>query len=351
MAERPRYARWRLRCALAAAVTGLGSAAGRAGASDAAGLVALEWVAPDGCPDGAYVQREVDRLLGDVSAAGGPYLRARAEIRQEKSGLWHIELRTAGRQGPGRRTVSAESCPALADATALILALAIDPDRVAANRSTNPSAPQASAQPATQEAAAGSPPNAPTAAAPASEPGAPRPMSRRAARFAVEAAAVLDTGTLPAPAPGVAARLAVIPGAFPSLRLELGTGLFLDSSTTNPPARSGTFSLRTFDAGGCMVALAGHLEIGGCANVEMAWLSAAGLYESVTSSGDAEWVVLRARATVAYPWSPAWAVRADVGGGLDVSRPEFVSAGAEQGLIHRPARYTGRGSLGVELRF
>jgi hypothetical protein len=147
------------------------------------------------------------------------------------------------------------------------------------------------------------------------------------------------------------ARLAVIPGGLPSLRLEIGAGLFFDEATTSSPARSGTFSLRTFDAGGCMVTSAARLEIGACASVEVAWLSASGLYETVTSRGEAEWVVLRARATVAYLWSSAWGVRADAGGGLDVSRPDFISAGAKQGLIHRPSRCTAQGALGLELRF
>jgi hypothetical protein len=351
MAERPWHARWRLRFALASVAAGLVSAAARAGASDSAGLVALEWVAPDGCPDRAYVEREVDRLLGDVIAEGGPYLRARAEIRQEQSGLWHIELRTTGRQGPGYRTVAAESCVALADATALILALAIDPDRVAANRSTKTSPPRASSQPATADAPTASSSNAAPAVPPAPERSASRSPSPRAARFSVAALAVSDTGTLPTAAAGVAARVAVIPTALPFLRIELGAGLFLDEETTNPPARSATFSLRTFDAGGCVVTQAARLEVGACAHVELEWISAAGLYESVPSRGDADWVVLGARATLAYPLSPAWAVRGDLGAGLGLSRPEFQSAGAEQGLIHRPARYTGRGELGLELRF
>jgi hypothetical protein len=312
----------------------------RARASEPPALVALEWSVPDGCPDAAHVEREVERLLADVSRAGGPYLQARAQVRQEKSGLWNVELRTAGPQGRGQRTLSAESCVALADATALILALAIDPERVAANRSTESPAPPATAQPAAVRAA---PPPIPTPTR--------RSVANRAIALAADASAVLDIGTLPTATPGVAATLAVIPSAIPFLRLETGADVFLDSTTTNPPTRSGRFSLRTFHAGVCVVNPGGRWEVGACGGVEIAWLSAAGLYESVPSPGDAEWLVLRARATVAYIWSSAWAARADLGAGLDMSRPAFVSAGAEQGLIHQPARYTGRGALGIELRF
>ena len=296
--------RWRLRGALAtAAAAGLGLAPASARASDATGPVALEWVAPDAsdeCPDAVHIEREVERLLGGVSTGDGPYLQARAEVHRGESGLWHVELRTAGPQGAGLRMVTAESCRALADATALILALAVEPERAGASSSAKSSATQAPA-----------PTSTPNAAAPPKTAPSPPSTSPRAVRFAADASAMLDIGTLPRAAPGMAARLAVIPGRLPSLRLEIGA----------------------------------------CASVEVAWLSASGLYETVTSRGEAEWVVLRARATVAYFWSSAWGVRADAGGGLGTSRPDFTSAGAEQGLIHRPSRYTGQGALGLELRF
>jgi hypothetical protein len=302
--------------------------------------VTLEWVAPEECPDAAHVEREVERLLADVSTGGGPYLQARAEVHGDESGVWHVDLRTTGPEGPGLRTVTAESCQALADATALILALAVDPERVAANDSTRSSASQTPPPPPSENAAAG-----PKSTVP------PPTTSPRAVRVAVVASALLDIGSLPTAAPGVAATLTVGPGAFPPLRFEIGAGVFLDEAATRPLERSGTFSLRTFDANGCLVAPAGRLEIGGCAGAELAWISAVGLSESVTTRGEAEWMVLRVRATAAYLVSSVWAVRADAGVGLDLLRPEFVSAGADPGLIFQPARFTGQGSLGMELRF
>ncbi|MGD0675856.1 MAG: hypothetical protein ABSC94_10585 [Polyangiaceae bacterium] len=141
-------------------------------------------------------------------------------------------------------------------------------------------------------------------------------------------------------------------GAIPRLRGELDATLFQDERVAGPAARSGTFSLRTFDAGGCRVAQAGGFELSPCASLEVAWLSAKGLYEAHPSPpGYATWLALRARATVAYPASAAWAVRADLGGGLNLSRPEFLSRGPEGGLIDQPARFTGRGALGFELHF
>ena len=373
------YARWRRRLAFAVAFAA-GSAPALVRASEAPGHIVVEWVAPDVCPDAAHVQQEVDRLLSDLSVRGDVYLRAHAEVSREKSGVWRVNLRTTGVGGPGRRTVTAESCPTLAAATALILALALPIEsRAIAHRAADASGP-APAKAATPDVAAASSPAPAKAAAPAvaeangaapakaatpevagttfvvpsrAHAAIPRPWQSppRRVGFAAMGSAVVDTGTLPTAVPGVAATLALIPGAFRALRLELGAALFLTERTTSPAARSGTFSLRTGEVGGCLVTRWGPIEVGACANAEIAWLSAAGLYETVRSHGDAEWVVLRGRATVAFPLSSAWAIRADLGGGLDMTRPQFVSAGAEQGLIGQPARFTGRGALGLELRF
>jgi hypothetical protein len=367
MADRLRHVRSRLLLALAGAAIGQGMSVRSAIASEVSSYVALEWVAPDVCPDALAVGKELDRLLEGMSVSGAPFLRARAEVRQDPSGSWAVELRTTGSQGPGLRVVTAESCRALADATALILALAVDPGRVAANRPTETTSPQISAPTARDDGSPRSPPptgtgmgppptpTPPIAAAPKSTE-RPRTVARPAPklpimRWEASASGVLDFGTLPASAPGVAARVAFRPSMILPLRLELGATLFFDEERTLPAAQSGRFSLWAFDAGACAETPWVFIEVGACANVEAAWAQAVGLYETQSSRGDAAWMVLRARATVAYRWSSAWAIRADGGVGYNMSRPEFVSLGASDGFIHQPAPVTGRGTLGLEIRF
>jgi hypothetical protein len=170
-------------------------------------------------------------------------------------------------------------------------------------------------------------------------------------RWEAAASAVLDFGTLPDTAPGVAATVAMIPSARLPLRLEVGATIFSEQEKTSPSAQSGSFSLRAFDAGGCAERRMDRLEVGACADAEVAWMHAEGLYETEAWRGEAVWLVVRARATIVYRWSSEWAIRADVGSGYDMSRPEFVSAGLGQGFIHEPARVTGRGMLGLEMRF
>jgi len=322
-------------------------------ASEASEPVTLGWSAPVGCPDAAYIEREIDRLADtDHHAAEGPLLTARADVRQESFSLWRVDLHTAGPDGPGVRTVTAESCRALADATALILALALESARAAPGPGDSPAAgalPQAGPLPPAPVVAVPAP-------APVAEISAPRAPAVQSpvletVRWAARVMATIDVGTLPAPAPGVAASLALIPRALAPFQFELGAGVFADESTEAAPARSGTFSLRAFDAMGCAVTAAGRIELGACAGLEVAWVSAAGLDETLTYRRDATWLVPRAHAGIAYPLGSAWALRADAGGGFDVRRPEFASAGVGQGLIHRPALVTGLGALGLELRF
>ncbi len=162
---------------------------------------------------------------------------------------------------------------------------------------------------------------------------------------------MLDIGTLPGPAPGISATLMAALGLPFPVRLELGASAFLDQDKATPPGQSGRFSLRAFDAGACTTRQWGRVEVGACADVEVAWILAEGLQETVPSRGNAVWPVLRARATASYRLSSAWALGADVGGGYDVSQPEFVALGVGQRPIDQPERVTTRVALGMQLLF
>lgn len=93
-----------------------------AAASTAHAQLALEWRAPAGCPRADAVRADVDRLLGGEV----PALAASGEIVRTADG-WELRLRVGAE---GERVLVAHECRLLAEATALILALAIDPVRV-----------------------------------------------------------------------------------------------------------------------------------------------------------------------------------------------------------------------------
>jgi hypothetical protein len=88
----------------------------------AAAPAELEWHAPRGCPSRERVLSEVSRL---VATAPTEPLRARAHVTRAGKGFRvTIELAGAAR---GVRTLRGRSCESIARATALIIALAIDP--------------------------------------------------------------------------------------------------------------------------------------------------------------------------------------------------------------------------------
>jgi hypothetical protein len=137
MADRDRCARCRLLRVIATPmVVGVALAGGTLALAqpvEPGPAVVLEWIAPSECPDSAYVKREIRRLLAGAPAPETPPLRARVEVSREIEERWRVSLTTTGAQGTGHRSLTAETCRALAGATALILALAVDPRRVAMN--------------------------------------------------------------------------------------------------------------------------------------------------------------------------------------------------------------------------
>ncbi len=87
-------------------------------------VVELSWSAPVGCPSRASVLKEVARLV--VSAPSEP-LYVQATVESAASDSWSVELTMSGAV-EGKRSLGAESCNAVAQAAAMIIALAVDPD-------------------------------------------------------------------------------------------------------------------------------------------------------------------------------------------------------------------------------
>jgi hypothetical protein len=357
--------------------------------------VAVDWRAPaqgergaqGDCPDAAYLEHEIERLLGDAPRFATARLHARAEVTHEVGGSWHVELTTVSAQGNGHRAVTAETCGALARATALILALAVDPDRVAKNRTLDPAlfdpvtaAPVGSNATSSWTADAATPPSTADAVSPPSTADAASPPSTaktttiatatatptridaespvRARKrpglpttFALGASALVELGSLPFLGPGGGARLAAVPGFAPALRLELGAALWPWPQSAGATATSlgGTFALRAFEAGACLI------PVGPCAGAELAWLSGQGIgmgtAGTTVRSSDAVWLVFRAGAMAAYRLSSAWAIRANLGLGLALAPPAFEWTGAVATVAFRPSVLSGRAALGAEVRF
>lgn len=206
----------------------------------------LWWSAPEGCPDARSVESEILRLAGHAPASP---LAVHATVTHDAE-RYRLEIMTRSEGGEGSRTIEAASCDTIAEAAALIVALAIDPEAAArAAASSAPRAPgpatapestRASGPATAPEAALGSAPESardepalgsgpattppgpgpataltPTprasqAEGPESEPddhatagATATPPSAAAFSFVASAHATLGLALLPAPAPGI----------------------------------------------------------------------------------------------------------------------------------------------------
>jgi hypothetical protein len=347
-------------CACALSATALVQAQGE---PIAAPHIALTWRAPEACPDEEAVRASVGRLLSGSTAT----VEGRAQATREGA-TWQVVLTMNG----GERRLEGDSCYALAEATALIVAMAVDPERVVANRGAadagltkeadagatatpldgGPS-PDAGPQPR-REGDGGTPPSNPARdATTGTGPAVPRspstyqhaPSAPR--HFAISAAAALDLGTLPGPAPGVALTAAWVPSR---LRFELGASYFPSSSTaTSPTGASATFFLVSGQARGCYVTPLPPFELAPCAGVEVALLQGTAQGIAFPTGGNSTALVALAPGLLAdWHVAPAWAIFVRGDAPLELIRPEFQIDATTR---HQPGFLTGRAALGVELRF
>lgn len=89
--------------------------------------IELTWTAPEGCPRGEEVLARYEELL-TVAPTGEGVMRAEAFIEPEGDGVWRLELVT--RMGPFTdvRKLRATRCADLGEATAMLFAVALEPE-------------------------------------------------------------------------------------------------------------------------------------------------------------------------------------------------------------------------------
>jgi hypothetical protein len=99
---------------------------GTSAAAQVPGLT-LSWQAPPGCPSQAQVEKAVLAGRLDREAAPGRQVSAEVLVEQRADGTFRAVLTTLAPEGRGTRELDGESCDAIASASAVVLALALDP--------------------------------------------------------------------------------------------------------------------------------------------------------------------------------------------------------------------------------
>jgi hypothetical protein len=342
-------------------------AAGRAAAAPLA--FSLTWDAPPGCPDSDYLRAQVETLL-----TGAPpslvAVAARAKVSQRADGIWTVKLTTDRDGAVGERSLEADACRSLADATALVVALTIDPAHVAIaglERSDSPPdasapVPQAPLPPTSALPPLPAPPPAPMVHPAVALRSADRPMARESTRlplrFALIPAIAGDLGTLPHIAYGFTLAGSVLVGRF---RGE-AYGSYWPSQTAagpvgTPPGEGGSIEL--FDGGtrACFSVTderppAHRLELSPCAGFEAGALHGKGvnLAPSLTATG--LWLALTLDARAVVRLSRSLGVALDLGAAVPLRRDAFTfGAGSGAPVFHQAYFIEGRAWLGPELRF
>jgi len=308
--------------------------------------LALEWRAPEGCPDGAAISDRVRSLLASSDTSTDPVQARGIVIPPVAGGAWQLTLETVQGARTWQRSLSAGSCDELADAGALIIALVIDPN-LRPEAATTAEAPPPADVPAL----------APTATLPAAQAAAPthdlmseRPPTRAESETTVHitASALVDSGTLPRAALG--GELTGGLGFGPVEVQALGTVLpEAREVVAQEPARGGDISLLAGGLRGCYVIEGPELAGLACGGLEAGRIQGSGVGTMTTDTQSVFWLAGRLGVVGRYRLGGPTAAQLGLEALIPVTRPEFVLENV--GSVHRPAVATARASLGLELHF
>ena len=292
----------------------------------------LDWSAPSSCQVRGRVESAVERLRTD-DRTGDERIEAHAEVTPVER-RWKVVLTIRHGASESVRELTAESCAAAADATALILALTFG------SSSTAPAAPDAGApiaDPRPQPDVVTPSPRVPQAPPPRDvtpqEDASPEETTSLGApsEFRLFAEAEGDVGTLPRPAVGFGLGAAWEP---PQLRLEASAS-YWPPVGAGTSAQGGTFQMVTFNLRGCLRAELPPFAFGPCLGWEPTWMLAQGYGVAVTLRGSSWWSVVTGDAMATVQLSKNFSLRMRVGLGAPTSRPTFAIEGA--GPVHQPA--------------
>ena len=318
----------------------------------------LTWNAPPSCPTRDDFAARVESLLGRSRGEFPDALGVAVSIESLAPDRWRLRLAVREASGAGERIIEDASCGLLSEATALIVALAVDPVAVLSRQAeaTRPGPePMALAQAPSPQPA----PAPPVDAAPAPTPPAPpppgpvygpvqpaEPMTR--VMGGVRVSPMLGAFVLPGVGGGL--ELAGVVRVGRASGEAYGRYWFpRDHRLEGNPAVGGVFRSWAVGLRGCGWLGRGALGVPLCGAAEMGQIIGRGTGVSDARTGFATWAGVNATAGAA--WSPTrqFAVLAAVEGAVAIARPRFEITNV--GVLHQPAPVGLRAFIGTEVRF
>lgn len=331
----------------------------------------LDWQAPAGCPDQAGVRGRVAAMLA-AGAVEGSDLAATGRVSAAGEG-WQLELELVRAGGRERRTLGDRDCAALADAAALMIAVAIDPlAAVVVPQDRAPVVPEVVVPElvppvAVPEDRPAVPEDRPVVAVPevrvepVEEPGATpvvgpkdRPVvARRRLELGLRAGAGVGfTRILPGPNAALELGLGLEGRGW---RVELNGGFAppVQGTASVQPAIGGSFRLGFAELRGCGVPALRRAPVAFplCVGLQVGAMHGRGTGDGLMVPLAARSLWIATRVGGALRWRPRDG-RVSLWLGLDaivaLTRPEFVTAGGVR--VHRAAQIGGQALFGVEVR-
>ena len=315
------------------------------------GPVTLDWRAPDGCPGRDAVLAALAGLgAADDGAAPAPRVRATARTRRVGE-LYELDLRIQTASVALRRRLVTDDCATLAEATALLVAIVVDPLEVTAQVTGEPAEPLSRmpdgdlplAVVAREPAPSPAPPPSPSpGATPRARVRAPAP-ARASALVRLDAA--IDAGATPRIAGDVGGALGL---ARARLRIELH-GLYTAAQALSfGTARVGRLARWAVGARACARVLQRRLEIPLCLGLEGGQFLASGAGVTLRPR-DARPPWLAALVGLGLVWAPHPRIGLGARAELVVAplRAQFTVGGE---VVHVADPLGLRVALGVELR-
>ncbi len=328
----------RLSCAAALALT-LVSATRVEGASPRS--LELDWSAPSDCPNEDALRAAIERLLGySLEPDAASHVYAHAFVFRPETGPLELHLAITEPGGrPNERRIASQSCAELADAAALIIALAIDPEAGTAD------APEALAP------APSTPPPIPSIEAERSQVEPPLPPERSTPPlgwFALGASLSADFATLPAPTPGLVLSAA---RRFDANRLELMVAYWFSQRATLPATSTvgGEVELMAAAARYCRSFIAGPPDLAACAGLEAGLLQVEGFGIKNPVVGRGPWLAPRLDLRAAIPIVPPLDLTGELTLLAPLVRDRYTIA--YMGEVYQAPPLSGRAQLGLEFHF
>jgi hypothetical protein len=290
----------------------------------------LQWSAPAGCPDEATVNARIVRYLGGATPANTDSTNASATVTIEDE-QFRVQIRSNLGGAHGERTLTGETCDAVADAVALILAMMVDPDAVrGAQTVIKPNEPTPTAPPAVVVVT-------------------PPPPSIEPTDLPIEASLISGIGVLPELAFGVRLGFGVSRGNWSASMAaqfwpESTRRLPLDQEVGGRFSRA-SIGIRVTRGWDLWRKMSGRVGIG----TDGVRTSASGFGVSDPGDASALWIEPLATASLRWEMTRWLALQTEVLGGLPLYRPQFTLV--DRGQVWRPPAAQLTWGIGAVLRF